>query len=495
MAASASPALGLSCESLRSLALANTTITLAQSVAAGQFDPPQARGPGGGVAFQNLPAFCRVAATLKPAADSEIRLEVWMPDPADTPNWNGKLQSVGNGAWAGSINYPALATALAAGYAAASTDTGHTGNNPVFIMGHPEKVVDFAYRAVHEMSLAAKAIVAAFYGSGPGRSYFNGCSTGGRQALAEAQRYPADYDGIIAGAPANYVTHLQGAQVWMAQAAHQDEAGYIPPGKYSAIHHAVLEACDALDGVKDGVLEDPTRCHFDPAVLTCKDGGPPSCLTTAQVQIARKAYAGPTHPRTGQKLFPGLEPGSEMGWNTLMGPQPMSLAVEVYQYLVFQNPNWDYRNFDPDKDIAAAVKTVGATMDSIDPNLKPFVGHGGKLLMYHGWADPGIPPRSSVNYYKSVVDALGTGKTKDSIRLFMVPGMGHCRGGDGTDTFDAVTALDQWVMKGKAPQQISASHLTKGVVDRTRPLCPYPEVAKYKGTGDTNDAANFACSR
>jgi len=281
--------------------------------------------------------------------------------------------------------------------------------------------------------------------------------------------------------------------VWMAQAAHQDEAGYIPPGKYSAIHHAVLEACDALDGVKDGVLEDPTRCHFDPAVLTCKDGGPPSCLTTAQVQVARKAYAGPTHPRTGQKLFPGLEPGSEMGWNALMGPRPMSLAVEVYQNLVFQNPNWDYRNFDPDKDIAEAVKTVGATMDSIDPNLKPFAGDGGKLLMYHGWADPGIPPRSSVNYYQSVVDALGTGKTKDSIRLFMVPGMGHCRGGDGTDTFDPVTALDQWVMKGKAPQQIAASHLTKGVVDRTRPLCPYPEVAKYKGTGDTNDAANFAC--
>ena len=478
------------CESLASLGMPNTTITTAQPVAAGQFAPPQESGPGGGAVFKSLPAFCRVAAILKPVSDSEIRMEVWMPASA----WNGKLQSVGNGAWAGSISYPALGTALAAGYAAASTDTGHTGNNPQFAVGHPEKVVDFAYRAVHEMTAAAKAITAAYYGNGAARAYFNGCSTGGRQALAEAQRFPADYDGIVAGAPASYVTHLQAAQIWTAQASHQNEAGYIPPSKYAFLHNAVLQACDALDGVKDGVLEDPTRCHFDPEALVCKDGDGPSCLTAPQVEMARKAYAGPTNPRTRQQVFPGLEPGSELGWAMLSGPQPMSLAVEVYQYLVFQNPQWEYLKFDADTDVATAEKTVSAIMDSVDPNLKPFVGRGGKLIMYHGWSDPGIPPMSSVHYYSSVVDALGGAKkARDSVRLFMVPGMNHCRGGDGTDTFDAVAALDQWVVRAKAPDQILASHSTKGVVDKTRPLCPYPEVAKYKGTGDTKDAVNFTC--
>jgi len=487
---SVAPAAAASCESLGSLPLAHATVTLAQSVAAGQFTPPGRGGPGGAAVFQTLPAFCRVAATLQPVADSTIQIEVWLP----VSGWNGKLESVGNGAWAGAISYPAMATALAAGYATASTDTGHTGNNATFVVGHPEKLVDFAYRSVHEMTIAAKAISASFYGNGPARAYFNGCSTGGRQALTEAQRFPNDYDGIVAGAAANYPTHLQGAQVWTAQISHQDEAGYIPPSKYPLLHSAVLQACDALDGVKDGVLEDPTRCHFEPSVLTCKSSDESQCLAATQAQVAKKIYTGPINPRTGQSVFPGLEPGSEMGWANLSGPQPMALANETYQYLVFQDPNWDYRKFDPDRDVAKAEQVVGATMDAIDPNLRPFFGHGGKLLMYHGWADPGIAPLNSVHYYTSVVDTLGgTAGTKDSIRLFMVPGMGHCRGGDGTDTFDPVAALDQWVTKGQAPDQIVASHSTKGVIDKTRPLCPYPQVATYKGAGDTNDAANFAC--
>lgn len=469
---SAVPAAAASCESLGALSVPHTTIALAQSVAVGQFTPPGRGGPGGGVVFRTLPAFCRIAATLQPVANSAIQIEVWMP----ASGWNGKLQSVGNGAWAGSISYPAMATALAAGYATTSTDTGHTGNNATFVVGHPEKLVDFAYRSVHEMTVAAKAIAASFYGNGPARSYFNGCSTGGRQALTEAQRFPNDYDGIVAGAAANYPTHLQGAQVWTAQVSHQDEAGYIPPDKYPPLHSAALQACDALDGVKDGVLEDPTRCHFEPSVLTPQ-----------QAQVARKIYAGPPN-------FPGLEPGSELGWDTLSGPQPLSLANETYQYLVFQDPSWDYRKFDPVRDVAQAEKMIGPIMDAIDPNLRPFFGHGGKLLMYHGWADPGIAPLNSVHYYSSVVDTLGgAAKTKDSVRLFMVPGMGHCRGGDGTDTFDPVAALDQWVTKGQAPDQIVASHSTKGAIDKTRPLCPYPQVATYKGSGDTNTAANFAC--
>ncbi|HEY7389081.1 MAG TPA: tannase/feruloyl esterase family alpha/beta hydrolase [Bryobacteraceae bacterium] len=478
------------CESLKNMALDHATIAMAQTVAAGQFTPPAPAFPGGAGVFRSLPQFCRVAATLKPVADSEIGIEVWLPE----SGWNGKLEAVGNGAWAGSISYPALASAVEAGYAGASTDTGHKGNNVKFVVGHPDKLVDFAWRSVHEMTAAAKAITSAYYGGRPQRAYFNGCSTGGRQALTEAQRFPDDYDGIVAGAAANYPTHLQGAQVWTAQVAHWTEAGYIPPAKYAVIHKAVLEACDALDGVKDGVLENPTRCHFDPATIVCKSGDGPACLTAAQAETAEKIYSGPSDPRTGKNLFPGLERASELGWATLSGPKPMDLAAETYQYLVFHDPQWSFLRFDPVADMATAERAIGPIMDAVDPDLKPLFAHGGKLLMYHGWADPGIAPRNSVNYYESVVETMGgAAKAGDSIRLFMVPGMGHCRGGDGTDTFDAVAALDAWVTRGKAPDAIPASHLTKGAVDKTRPLCPYPQVAVYNGTGDVNKAESFTC--
>ncbi len=473
-------AFAASCENVKSLGLSDASITLAQPIAAGAFTPLQ----GSANPYKNLPAFCRVAATLKPSSDSDIKIEVWLPE----SGWNGKLQSVGNGAWAGTIGYGAMATALASGYAAASTDTGHAGNNANFITGHPEKVIDFGYRAVHEMTVAAKSIIGAYYGNGPKLSYWNGCSTGGRQALTEAQRYPADYDGILAGAPAIYASHLQGQQVWSAAVVHQDETSYIPPAKFPVIHDAVLQQCDALDGVKDRVLEDPTRCKFDPKVLLCKEGDAGSCLTAAQVDSVRKLYSGP------KNVFPGLEPGSELGWSSLAGAQPMSLAVELYKYIVLENPNWDYKTFNPEKDVPLAEKKAGPAIDAINPNLKPFTERGGKLIMYHGWSDPGIAPMNTVQYYGRVVDALGgKSKTENAVRLFMIPGMNHCRGGDGTDTFDGIAALDQWVEKGKAPAQITASHLTQGKIDRTRPLCPYPQVAAYKGSGDTNDAANFAC--
>src|SRR5665213_1314807 len=284
------PMWGATCESLASLGLPNATITLAQPVAAGEFTPPgkTAGGPPPTVAYKDLPAFCRVAASLKPTSDSDIRIEVWLP----MAGWNGKLQSVGNGAWAGSISYPALATALAEGYAAASTDTGHAGNNPDFILGHPDKLADFVYRSVHEMTVAAKSVVNEFYGSAAKYSYWNGCSTGGRQAFTEAQRYPDDYDGIIAGAPAAYVTRLQGIQVWISQQANRNPSSLIPAEKFSLIHNAVLAACDGLDGVKDGVLENPTKCKFDPQMLACKEGDGPNCLNAEQVRTARMMYSG-----------------------------------------------------------------------------------------------------------------------------------------------------------------------------------------------------------
>jgi len=486
------PVFAANCESLALLKLPDTTITLAKTVAAGAFTSPTSGGVGiagrpAFTKFETLPSFCRVTATLTPSSDSDIKIEVWMP----VSGWNGKLQSVGNGGFAGMISYPAIAVALTDGYATTSTDTVHIGNSGDFLFGHPEKLIAYGYRSVHEMTIAAKAIIAAFYGRTPSKSYSNGCSTGGRQSLAEAQLYPADYDGIIAGAPGNYVTHMLAWRFWVFEAVHKDEASYVPPKKYPAIHKAVLEACDALDGLKDGLITDPRRCHFDPKVLTCKGADGPSCLTTAQVEAVRKLYSAAINPRTGQEIFPGFEPGSELGWAALAGPQPPPL--EQYKYVVFKNPDWDFHSFNLDKDVALADKLDNHTVNHIDPNLRKFFERDGKLLMFHGWSDQLIPPLNSVNYYQSVVKTVGVAKTTNSIRLFMFPGMTHCGGGEGPNIFDAISTLSQWVEKGETPTNMIASHFTNNVADRTRPVCQYPQVAKYKGTGSIDDAGNFAC--
>jgi feruloyl esterase len=478
------------CERLASLVLPHTTITGAAMVAAGAFRPPERAGRTTENAFQSLAPFCRVQAKLNPSDDSSIGIEVWLP----ASGWNNKLEGVGNGAWAGAISYAALASALEQGYAAAGTDGGHTGNNPDFILGHPEKLIDFGYRAVHEMTVAAKGIIEAYYGSAPKFSYFNGCSTGGRQALAEIQRYPNDYDGVIAGDPVGDSSRIQGTQLWFWQIFHKDEASNIPPEKLKLLHNAVIAACDALDGVKDGVLEDPTRCGFDPALLQCKQGDAPDCLTAAQVDTAKQSYLGPMNAATGQPYFPGREWGSELGWVNHSGPEPSSYAVGIYRFAVFQDPNWDYRGFDYARDVAAAMKALKETMDFTDSDLHAFFARGGKLIQYHGWNDPGVPPQSSINYYRAVAAKMGgLGSIQDKYRLFMIPGMGHCGGGDGTSTFDMISALERWVEDGTAPDFIPASRVRNGVVDRTRPLCPYPQVAAFRGPGSTDDGANFVC--
>jgi len=470
------------CDSLKSLMLPDTTIDSVQFVAAGTFAQPGARGGRGANAMADLPAFCRVAATLKPSPDSDIKIEVWMP----AAGWNNKLLAVGNGAWAGTITYNAMATGLAAGYVTTSTDTGHAGGQAATFIDHPEKVIDFSYRAVHEMTVAAKGISNAFYGGTPKLSYFQGCSTGGRQALTAAQRYPLDFDGIIAGATAANSSRLHATQIWVAQQSHRDDASLIPQNKYAALHDAVLEACDALDGVKDRVIENPRQCKFDPAVLLCKEGDAATCLTAAQVETAKRVYKGPG-------IFPGYEYGSEAGWNGTLST-PVGIAYDMYRYLLFNNPTWDYKTFNVDKDVSAFDKAAGALMNSSDTNLKPFFDHGGKLLMYHGWADPGIPAGNSVQYYGEVINGLGgAARASSLVRLFMLPGVGHCGGGDGPSTFDSLGALDQWRDKGSAPNSIVASHSANGAVDKTRPLCPYPQTAQYKGSGSTNEAANFTC--
>jgi feruloyl esterase len=486
------------CDGLKSLSRPNTIVTLALQVEAGQFAPPAGRAGApprvGATPFAQLPAFCRVAATLTPVNDSEISIEVWLP----AANWNGKLQSVGNGAWAGTLSYPAMAAAVAAGYAAASTDTGHIGGNASFIVGHPEKLIDFEERAVHEMTAAAKAVVDAFYGRAPRFSYFNGCSTGGRQALTEVQRHPDDYDAIVAGAPANFAKRQTFGQIWLWQATHADAASMLTPESYQVLHKAALEACDAKDGVRDGVIENPTACHFDPAVTLCPSRGPepsggPGCLTPAQVEAARKIYAGASNPRTHEALYPGLMPGSELGWGSSVAAQPVGYATDFFKYVVFKDEKWEPAQLNFDGDVALTDRTPTG-LNAVEADLSKFIARGGKLLIYHGWSDPGIPPQNAVNYYRSVLASTPDKKAvSESVRAFMVPGMGHCTGGDGTSTFDMVAAVDAWMATGLAPDRIAASRVVDGRTVRTRPLCAYPRTAVYRGTGSTDDASNFVC--
>lgn len=464
-----------SCEMLAKLALPHVTITSAQPVAAGQFAPPQGGrgGRGGANPFADVPAFCRVAGSSKPAPDSDIRFEVWLP----MSGWNRKLQTVGNGAYAGTIGYGAMATAVSAGYAAASTDTGHTGGDPRFLMTSADKLTDFAHRAIHETTVAAQALVAAYYGSGPRLSYFNGCSTGGRQALTSAQRYPADFDGIIAGAPANYTAHMTAMQLFSGNVVQANPAAALPQASREALHAAALAACDAKDGLKDGIIENPLTCRADARKV--------AALNPAQAVAANRIYGGLG------RAFPGLAPGSELGWSALSGEEPFGYALGFWRYGVFKDPNWDPKTLKVETDLPKADQIANSTgMQAIDPNLKPFFDRGGKLLMYHGWNDPAISPYNSVNYYRSVID---TTKANDSIRLFMMPGVNHCQGGVGADTWNKADVLDRWRETGRAPSQVVASHATDGKVDRTRPLCAFPQVAVYKGTGSTDEASSFEC--
>ena len=480
--AASAPAFAASCEGLASLSLPQAKITSAQVVAAGAFTPPTGRPDP----YKNVPEFCRVSATLTPSSDSDIKVEFWLP----TAGWNRKLQVVGNGGWAGTISYGALAESLRNGYAAASTDTGHSTPGGSFVAGHPEKLVDFSWRSEHEMTVKAKAVVQAFYGSAASRSYWNGCSTGGRQALKEAQMFPDDFDGIIAGAPGNRTAMA----IWIAQAVLKDPASHIPASKYPAIHRAALAACDASDGLKDGLISDPAHCKFDPAVLLCKAGDGDDCLTAAQVEAAKRVYGPGRNPRTGKELFGTLAPGSELGWSVMGGgPEPYGPILDQTRYVVFQDANWDWRKFDFDRDNDRFTRPEYLMMNATDPHLDKFVGHGGKLLIYHGWADQNVSPYGTVQYFQNVREVMGPAKTDQNVRLFMVPGMGHCGGGEGPNTFDKIAPLAHWVEDGKAPDSIIASHSTAGKVDRTRPLCPYPQMAHYKGSGSIDDAANFAC--
>ncbi len=490
-----------SCESLTTLNLPDITITSATSLPAGTFTPPPPYQP-----IPNLPAFCRVVGVATPTSDSVINFEVWMP----TTIWNGKFNGGGNGGYGGSFTTPYgwMAGGLRRGYTAAGTDMGHDATatpGASFALGHPEKVADWGHRANHVTAEVGKAILQAFYGQGPQLSYFTGCSDGGHEGLMEAQRYPGDYDGILAGASANFWTHQSTAWVWEARAALDDPASYIPASKLPMISQAAVAACDGIDGIVDGLIDDPRRCDFDARTLQCPGPENPTCLTAEQADAVNKIYAGPKNPRTAEQIYPGLEPGSEFGWATLIAGPETFLGGDFFKYMVFENPNWDFHTLDFDQDVAFGDARMASIINSTNPDLSDFRLRGGKLLMYHGWADPLVNPPNSIDYYQSVVAAEGgdPSATQQYLRLFMEPGMAHCNGGPGLNTFDALSALELWVEQGIAPERIIASHSvglsspdtaeTPGTGDFTRPLCPFPLVARYTGQGNPDDASNFVC--
>ena len=509
------------CAKLASLTLPGTKVVSSEVVAAGAFTPPGAAQPSanGKALFAWTPAFCRVVLMDKPSADSAIPIEVWMP----AKGWNGRFRGQGNGGFAGSTDYTGLALAVTKGYASAATDTGHEGSvgDASWALGHPEKVIDFGYRAIHEMTVKAKAVVEAYYTAPATHTYFASCSDGGREALMEAQRFPEDYDGIIAGAPANNWTRLMATALYNTQALTLDPQDYIPSSKLPAIAAAVLAECDAADGVKDGVINDPRSCHFKPATMICKGAETDQCLTAKQAHTLEVLYAG-SHDASGKKIFPGYLPGSEDGpggWSLwITGPVPMGSAISglakgYFADMVYERADWDLKTASIEDALKAAVAKTGPALDATDPNLKPFVSRGGKLILYHGWNDPAISALNTIEYYEAVRAATGEKLADSSVRLYLVPGMQHCAGGPGATNFgqfwlppgnspddaehDVNLAMEAWVEKGAAPQQLitgkyadQANHFQ---LLMTRPLCAYPKGSHYKGTGDTNDAANFTC--
>jgi feruloyl esterase len=498
-----SPAHG-SCAELAKAVLPNTKIVSATAIAAGTFSPSPELPPS------EVPGFCRVSASLSPSADSDIQIEVWLPDA-----WNGKYLANGIGGWGGAMAYPGLLDALHRGYATSATDTGHRGNMGAadFALGHPEKLKDFAWRAVHEMSVQSKALINAYYGSASRRSYFSGCSNGGRQALMEAQRFPTEFDGIIAGAPAADWVGLNAGSLYTSLLnLPKGKHPIITPVQASLIHKAVIAQCDALDGLRDGEVADPRVCDFKAQSLVCRSGqAGAQCLTQEQADVVDKMYRAVREPKSGRLVLPGVLPSSESGWGQV--PVPMPPAVGEFRFVVYGDPAWDPYGFDLSRDAPAARRTD--IMGALNPDLSAFAAHG-KIIQFHGFADPIIPTEASIDYFESVVSSQGDlPKTAAFYRLFLVPGMGHCMGAYSVDWIDA---LDQWVEHGQAPAQVIGHRLPPQAAppgpppanggpppgpppatvpattsSAARPICAYPDLAHYKGSGAADAADSFSC--
>jgi feruloyl esterase len=455
------------CQQLTSLAKSTVEIPTAELVESGVFTPPK------GKPLDGLPAFCRVAAVLHPSPDSAIRIELWMPE----TNWNGRLEGTGNGGFAGNLGYGTLAAAVKRGYAVVNTDMGMAtppGEDATIFVGRPERWKDWGYRSTHEMTVEAKRLLAAFYKRPAAHNYFVGCSTGGEQAWMEAQRYLDDYDGIVGGAPANNRTGVHESILWNFIATERSPQDHIPPAKLAPLAKAVMDACDGLDGLTDGLIGDPTKCSFDPASVQCPGVDNDKCLTPEQVAAVRRLYAGPVDPRTGQQIYPGMPKGSELGWDHL-GPsangQPPYAPIFTWVF----GRDWNWRSFDFDRSAAAVDQKLAADVNATSPNLDAFHKRGHKLLIYHGWSDWLVVPAESVTFRSTVASRYSEKNLGDFYRLFMVPGMTHCSGGAGPDHFDALGAVVDWVEKGHAPEKIVASQFAANH-DSERPLRTRPSL-------------------
>ena len=498
------------CRSLKSLKLEDTTIADAEPITSGSLEVPNSPPP-----ISGLPAFCRVTGVLRPTSDSKIRFEVWLP----AHDWNGRFVGAGNGGFAGSIGYDELANYLKRNFAVAGSDAGHQAQatDASWAYQHPEKVKDFGWRAVHLTRLRAAEIITSYYGKHDEKAYFDSCSDGGREALMEAQRFPDDYNGILSGAPANAWSTMLGAAVYVIQARQFDPRAYFSDLKLRAIQKASLDACDALDGVTDGIVDDPSKCHFDPEVLACKGEETLNCLTPPQIGALKSIYNGAIDGQ-GRTVFPGFTAGDESGWEQwIVGQDPTDSAglryVENYfRYIVTGDPKWNLLTADPGDSFRQSAEKGAADLDSNNPDLGKFAANGGKLILYHGWDDQAISPWSTINYYKSVQQQVGAAKVDSFLRLYMAPGVEHCAGGPGPSSFGQFglptakgskyglfDSLVDWVEKGSPDKEIFATKYAPGdggsmKVVMTRPLCAYPQIVKYSGSGDTNDAASFTCA-
>jgi feruloyl esterase len=475
------------CERLRSLHSGSSRILTAEYMAAGEFRAPAVgsfnRAP------TLLPAHCAVRVFTPTSSDGGVTSEIWLPDAA---GWNGKLLGTGNGGYASALSYRQMAEALQRGFAVAGSDTGHEGDGLAFGTGHPEKIRDWAYRSTHVLAEDAKAVMAAFYGKAPAHAYFAGCSTGGQQALSEAQRYPQDFDGIVAGDPGNdrILLNADFVESWLT--THPANGPSFPASKLAMLSKAVLAACDKQDGLADGIIGDPRKCSFDPHALVCKaSADTASCLTDSEASMAQALYDGPLRKADGQRMFPGWPRGSEAGWGPYLISPAKPVRLEFWGDWVFAEGGFDVRAFNAPVAVAKA-RAKFPYVEAIDPDLRAFQRRGGRLLLYHGWADAVVPPEDTIGYYERVKQLLGS-ETEVSIRLFMVPGMGHCAGGPGATTFDAVGAIDQWVTGTVVPDSISAAHESDGKPLFERPLCPYPKSGQWDGKGDPAQASSFRC--
>ncbi|MBO9575706.1 MAG: tannase/feruloyl esterase family alpha/beta hydrolase [Sphingobium sp.] len=509
----ASPAAAKDCSEMVGLKLdaiggGGGKVDAATLVAPGAFQPPAGFGPPPGVAnaaYKNLPSFCRVQATLTPTADSDIKVEVWLP----TDAWNGKLVGIGNGVWAGSISYSEMGPTLAQGYAVVATDTGHkgTGLTAEWAVGHPEKLVDFGHRAIHLMTVTAKAAIKDYYGSGPKYSLWNSCSTGGRQGLMLAQRYPEDYDAISSKAPANPMTDLMTQSMWMATAANMAGSTRLTPALLGMVHKAAVASCDAKDGLADGLIGNPQACTFKAAALICKAGQADGCLNADQAKAVQAFYDGVTD-KSGKKILPGWPVGSEMQLATLiMGKDPFPVANDYFRLLVHANDKgWDWKTMDYGAETQIA-RAYGAEILNVTPQgLNAFFKRGGKLLLSHGWTDGLIPASNTVKFYGDLQKIAPKAVQAKQLRLFMVPGMDHCGGGEGPSSYDTLGTIDAWASTGTPPERIVASRGgaaaggppgapgAPALPPMSRPLCPFPQLATWDGKGDKANAASFSCA-